>query len=64
MIYVVMAAVLGFAGQQLYKFVRRINAGCCSSGDCAGCNCSQFQCKGIQNMVAKDGGHYPSSQPR
>jgi hypothetical protein len=44
MIYVVIAAVLGFAGWQLYKFVRRINTGSCASGGCSGChsnvNCS------------------------
>lgn len=41
MIYAVIAAVLGFAGWQLYKFVRRINRGGCASGCCEGCEVSQ-----------------------
>ncbi|MFC4076245.1 FeoB-associated Cys-rich membrane protein [Salinithrix halophila] len=46
MIYLVIAAVLGFAAWQLVSFVRRLkNSGsACSSGGCSGCpssgNCS------------------------
>ncbi|WP_019122614.1 FeoB-associated Cys-rich membrane protein [Brevibacillus massiliensis] len=43
MIYVVIAAVLGFALWQLVSFVKRTKAGSCASG-CSGCgsdgNCS------------------------
>lgn len=43
MIYVIIAAVIGFAAWQLVAFVRKARAGSCSSG-CNGCgsngNCS------------------------
>ncbi|MBN2909175.1 hypothetical protein JQC72_06520 [Polycladomyces sp. WAk] len=61
MIYVVIAAVLGFAGWQLYKFVRRMNVGCCSTSDCASCDCSLKKYK-VQDRAAKDGGHQTLSQ--
>ncbi len=43
MIYVIIAVVLGFAGWQLFQFVKRARGGSCASG-CNGCgsdgNCS------------------------
>ncbi|WP_081857223.1 FeoB-associated Cys-rich membrane protein [Tumebacillus flagellatus] len=37
MIYLIIAAVLGFAAWQLVQFVRRTKQARCSSGGCAGC---------------------------
>jgi hypothetical protein len=41
MIYVLIAAVLGFAAWQLVQFARRTKQGRCAPGGCAGCGTSQ-----------------------
>ncbi len=38
MIYLVMAAVFGFAGLQIYRFVRGLRSDGCSSGECPACS--------------------------
>lgn len=53
MIYVVMAAVFGFAGWQIYRFVRRLRTSDCSTGDCPACSVQDY-CKGRKD-IKKEG---------
>jgi hypothetical protein len=50
MIYVIIAAVLGFAAWQLIQFARRTKQARCTPGGCAGCghnsDCSIIQIEG------------------
>ena len=55
MIYLVMAAVFGFAGLEIYRYVRGLRSDGCSSGECPACSVQDYCGERQRKETKKEG---------